>query len=74
MVEVKASGLPHVTLKQWLGVSKGVFSIEYFLSNKSGFLSLGLHGSHLTQKFYGNLAIFSFGDITGFETVVSVHD
>ena len=37
VVEVKASGPPHV-LALWLGVSKGMLPVRYFRSNKSSFL------------------------------------
>ena len=37
VVEVKASGPPHV-LRLWLGVSKGMLAVEYFRSNEASFL------------------------------------
>ena len=37
VVEVKASGPPHV-LKLWLGVSKGMLPVKYVRYNKTSFL------------------------------------
>ena len=39
VVEVKASGPPHV-LRMWLAVSKGMLPVEYIHSSKASFLSV----------------------------------
>ena len=47
VVEVKASGSPHV-LRLWLTVSKGMLPVKYFCSNKASFLSAKFGGDHKT--------------------------
>ena len=44
VVEVKASGAPHV-LKLLLGVSKGMLPVRYFCSNNIFFVSVEFHGN-----------------------------
>ena len=72
VVEVKASGPPHV-LKLWLVISKGMLPITYFHSNKASFCIIQISwSSYDCQKVEVNLATHSLGDITGFKTVASV--
>ena len=46
MVEVKASGPPHLTTV--VGVNKGMLPVKYFHSNKASFLSVKFHGDDKT--------------------------
>ena len=58
-----ALGPPHV-LKLWLGVSKGMLPVKYFLSIKAFFVLVEFHGDHKTVAMMRyNLAILSIGDI-----------
>ena len=70
MVEVKASGPPHV-LKLWLGVSKGMLPVKCFCSTKSLFVSAEFNGDHKTVTKV-NLVTLSFWDITTFNAVASM--
>ena len=53
-------------LKLWLGVSKGMLSVKYFRSNNACFVSVELHGDHMTHNAEVNLATLSFVYITRF--------
>ena len=45
MLEIKALGLPHV-LELWLGLSKGMFSVNYFTPTNAVFVSVEFNGYH----------------------------
>ena len=47
VVEEKASG-QQLVLKLWLGVSKGMLSVEYFGSTEPLFVSVEFNGDHKT--------------------------
>ena len=73
VVEVKASGQPHVS-QLWLGVSKGILNAEYLCSNKASLLRQSnlMEIIRLLIKMRKNLTTFSVGDITTFKMAVSV--
>ena len=72
MVQVKASGPPHV-LKMWLAVNKGMLPVWYF-----GFNRAYLYVSEISWRSIGcykdevNLASLGVGESTRYKTVVSV--
>ena len=72
VVEVKASGLPHV-LQLWLGLSQCMLPVRYLCSKKASFCVSEISLRSLGSRKYGaNPATLNFGDITRFMAVVSV--
>ena len=71
MVEVKVSGLLNI-LNVWFRVSKGMFPVRYVHSNKSSRVSQIRWRLLCCHKDEINLATVSFGDTTGFKSVVYV--
>ena len=71
---VRGESLGTITcLETVVGVSKGMLPVKYLLLQQSPFfVSVKFHGDHKTvTKMRQNLVALSFGDITGFKTVVS---
>ena len=60
MVEVKASGPPHL-LKLWLGISKGMLSANSFTPTNHLFTSIEI----ICHNDEVNLATITIGDIPG---------